>query len=68
MDIEKISDMTPSKKRVYSSEQFETGDDPKKQREGSRNESTTSTLDHVFSKGLRKPDCVLILANCLRSL
>ena len=36
--------------------------------EGSRNESTTSTLDNVFAGDLKNPDCVLILANFLRSL
>ena len=60
--------MKSSKKRVLSSEQSETGDEPKKQKEGSRNESSTSTLDDVFAEGLKNPDCVLILANCLRSL
>ena len=37
-------------------------------KEGSRNESSTSTLDDIFAEGLKNPDCVLILANCLRSL
>ena len=68
MDIAKFFDVKSSKKRVLSSEQSETGDEPKKQKEGSRNESSTSTLDDVFAKGLKNPDCVLILANCLRSL
>ena len=61
-------DVKSSKKRVFSSEQSETGDEPKKQKEGSRNESSTSTLDSVFAEGLKNLDCVLILANCLRSL
>ena len=43
-------------------------DEPKKQKEGSRNESSTSTLDSVFAEGLKNLDCVLILPNCLRSL
>ena len=68
MDIAKFFDVKSSKKRVLSSEQSETGDEPKKQKEGSRNESSTSTLDDVFAEGLKNPDCVLILANCLRSL
>ena len=67
MDIAKFFDVKSSKKRVLSSEQSETGDEPKKQKEGSRNESSTSTLDDVFPEGLKNPDCVLILANCLRS-
>ena len=68
MDIAKFFDVKSSKKRVFSSEQSETGDEPKKQKEGSRNKSSTSTLDDVFAEGLKNPDCVLILANCLRSL
>ena len=40
----------------------------KKQEEGSRNEFSTSTLDDVFAEGVKNPDCVLILANELRSL
>ena len=40
----------------------------KKQKEGSRNESSTSTLDDVLAERLKNPDCLLILANCLRSL
>ena len=61
-------DFTKFFKGVLSSEQSETGADPKKQKEGSRNESSTSTTDNVFAKGLKNLDCVLILANCLRSL
>ena len=61
-------DVKSSKKRVFSSEQSETGDEPKKQKEGIRNESSTSTLDYVLADALKNPDCVLILANCLRSL
>ena len=68
MDIANFFVVKSSKKRFLSSEQSETGDEPKKQKEGSRNESSTSTLDNVFAKGLKNPDCVLILANCLRSL
>ena len=68
MDISKFFEVKSSTKRVFSSEQSETGDEPKKQKEGSRNESSTSTLDDVFVEGLNNSDCVLILANCLRSL
>ena len=35
---------------------------------GSRNKSTTSTLDDVFAKDLKNLDFVLILGNSLRSL
>ena len=68
MDIAKILDVKSSKKRVLSSGQSQTGDERKKQKEGSRNGSSTSTLDDVLAEGLKNPDCVLILANCLRSL
>ena len=68
MDIAKFFDVKSSKERVLSSEQSETGDEPKKQKEGSRNESSISTLDDVFVEGLKNLDSVLILANCLRSL
>ena len=68
MDISKFFEVKSSTKRVFSSEQSETGDEPKKQKEASRNESSTSTLDDVFVEGLNNSDCVLILANCLRSL
>ena len=68
MDIAKFFNVKSSKKRVFSSERSETGDEPKKQKEGSRNESSTGTLDDRFAEGLKNPDCVLILANCLRSL
>ena len=67
-DIEKIFDVKLSKRRVHSSEQSETGDEPKKKKKESRNESSTSTLDDAFAGGLKNPDCVLILANYLRSL
>ena len=59
MDIANIFDLILSKKRVLSSERSETGDEPKKQKEGSRNESTTSTLEYVFAENSKNPDCVL---------
>ena len=68
MDIAKSFDVKSSKKRVLSSEQSETGDKPKKQKEGSKNESSASTLDDAFPEGLKNPDCVLVLAHCLRTL
>ena len=68
IDIAKIFDVKSSKKCVLSSEQSETGDEPKKQKGGGRNESLTSTLDDAFADGLKNPDCVMILANCFCSL
>ena len=67
-DIAKFFDVKLSKTRVHSSEQSETGDEPKKKKKESRNESSASTLDDAFAGGLKNPDCVLILANYLRSL
>ena len=68
MDIANFFGVKSFKKRVLSSERSETGDEPKKQKEGNRNEPSTSTLDEVFAEGVKNPDCVLILANCLCSL
>ena len=65
MDIAKIFDVESSKKRFLNSEQSETGDKLKKQKERSRNEPSISTLDDVLIEGLNDPDCVLILASCL---
>ena len=59
MDIANFFDVKSSKKSVLSSEQSETGGKPKKQKEGSRNESSTSTLDYVFTEGLKNPDCII---------
>ena len=67
-DIAKFFDVKLSKTKDHSSEQSETGDEPKKKKKESRNESSTSTLDDAFAGGLKNPDCVLILANYLRSL
>ena len=61
MDITKLFDVKSSKKRFLSSEQSETGDERKKQKEGSRIKSSISTLDDVFTEGLKNPDYVLIL-------
>ena len=50
MDIANIFHLKSSKKRILGSEQSETGDEPKKQKEGSRNESAASPLDNVFPR------------------
>ena len=55
--------MKLSKKSVLSSEQSEIGDEPNIQKEGSRNESSTSLLDDVFAEGLKNLNCELVLAN-----
>ena len=53
MVIAKLFDMKSSKKRFLSSEQPETGDELKQQKEGSRYESSISTLGDVFAEGLK---------------
>ena len=68
MDIAKFFDVKSSKKRVLSSEQSGTSDEPKKQKELSRNESSTSTFNNVFAEDLENPNCVLSLAIFLCSL
>ena len=68
MDITKLFDVKSSNKRILRSEQSGIGDEPKKLKEGNRNLSSSSTLDYVFGKGLTNPDCLLILAKCLRRL
>ena len=60
--------MKSSNIRVLTSEQSETGDEPKKQKKESRNKTSTSSLDNVFAEDLKNPDCILILANFLGSL
>ena len=50
MDIANFFDAKSSKRRVLSNEQSSTGDESKNQKEGSRNESTTTILDSVFAK------------------
>ena len=56
------------RKEFSATNSNETGDELKKQKEGSKNESSASTLDDAFPEGLKNPDCVLVLAHCLRTL
>ena len=67
MDIAKFFDMKSLRKEFSAVNSLKLVMRQKKQKEGSRNESSTSTLDNVFAEGLKYPDCVLILANFLRS-
>ena len=66
--MQKFFDMESCKKRVISSEQSETGDEPKTQKEGSRNKSETINLDNVFAKDLKNCDFIMTLLAFLRSL
>ena len=59
--LQKFFDVESYKKRVISSEQPESSDEPKNQKEGSRNESTTSNLEDSFAEDLKNRDCVMIL-------
>ena len=59
--LQKCFDVESCKKRVISSEQPESSDDPKNQKERSRNESTTSNLKDAFTEDLKNHDCVMVL-------
>lgn len=59
--------MKSTPNRVLNSEQFENGDEPKKQIKVRRNSSNTGILDDAFAEGLKNSDQVSILANCLDS-
>ena len=48
-----------------SGKKCEFSNDPKKQREGSLNDS--QSLDDIFAKRLSSPDCVEILFNCIKN-
>ena len=60
-----------TKKRDLS-DKSETGEDPKKVREGSLDCSkisqTSDILDDIFTESSNSPDCVVILFNCLKNL
>ena len=65
MDLKKYFN-SGSKKRDLSSETSTSGDDPKKIREGSLDDS--SNPDDVFTEGLSSPDCVKVLHNCIKNV
>ena len=65
MDLKKYFN-SGSKKRDLSSETSTSGDDLKKIREGSLDDS--SNPDNVFTEGLSSPDCVKILYNCVKNV
>ena len=60
-----------TKKRDFS-DKSETGEDPKKVREGSLDcnqiSQTSDIPDDICSKSLNSPDCVAILFICLKNL
>ena len=65
MDLKKYFN-SGSKKRDLSSETSTSGDDPKKIRDDSLDDSNNP--DDVFSKGLSSADCVKILYNCIKNV
>ena len=65
MDLKKYFNCG-SKKRDLSNETSTIGDDPKKIRDGSLDDSNNP--DDVFTEGLSSPDCVKILYNCIKNV
>ena len=65
MDVKKYFN-SGSKKRDLSSETWTSGDDPKKIREASLDDSNNP--DDIFTEGLSSPDCVKILYNCIKNV
>ena len=65
MDLKKCFN-SGSKKRDLSSETSTSGDDPKKIRDSSLDDSNNP--DDVFTEGLSSPDCVKILYNCIKNV
>ena len=65
MDLKKYFN-SGSKKRDLSSETSTSGDDPKKIRDGSLDDSNNP--DDVFTEGLSSPDCAKILYNCIKNV
>ena len=59
-------------KKHNLSHKSETGEDPKKVREGSLDCSqisqTSDIPDDIFNESLNSPDCVAISFNCLKNL
>ena len=57
-----------SKKWDLSNNSEDGGESSKKQRKGSINDSSVSDNTEVFAEGLKSPECVSILLNCLQNL
>ena len=55
-----------SKKRDLSNQSC-NGEEPKKAKKGSLNDSSVS-LDDVFTKGMKSPECLHILVNCMKNI
>ena len=65
MDIAKCFNSSSKKRDV--SDQSCNGEEPKKVREGSLNDSNVS-LDDVFTEGLKSTDCLHVLVNCMKNI
>ena len=64
MDLKKY--FTGSGKKGELSDKSTNSDHPKKQREGSLNDS--QNVDDIFSEGLFSPDCVAVLVICIKNV
>ena len=65
MDIAKCFNSSSKKRDV--SDQSCNGEEPKKVREGSLNDSNVS-LDDVFTEGLKSTECLHVLVNCMKNI
>ena len=65
MDISKFFNSS-SKKRDLS-DQSSNGEEPKNARESSLNDSSVS-LDDIFTEGMKSPECLHILVNCMKNI
>ena len=65
MDISKFFNSS-SKKRDLSNQSC-NDEEPKKAREASSNDSSVS-LDDVFTEGMKSPECLHILVNCMKNI
>ena len=65
MDLKKYFN-SGSKKQNLSSDTLTSGDDPKKIRDGSLDDSINP--DDVFTEEWSSPDCVKILYNCIKNV
>ena len=65
MDMSRFFNSTLKKRD--SSDQLCNDEEPKKAREGSLNDSSVS-LAHVFTKGMESPECLHILASCMKNI
>ena len=63
-----ITNFFKSKKRDLSNNSEESGESSKKQHEGSLSDSSVSENTEIFAGGLKSPESVSILFNCLQNL